>query len=337
MKWLQKEPALGDIVRVKFNEELYHYGIYASDEEIIQFGLAPNRRTNIKDSEVVVLRSNLDSFLAGGTLEVSSPDPAELSQKRPPSEVVDYARSKIGRGGYNILYNNCEHFANECYLGRSYCSKADFVREMFRKIPVVDVYVARIPNADGDGEILPAQRAEEIASVTNPGVRREKYYAWRLLEYGLERSLGLKIGKMEFAKTPFGKWVSPSCKFSISHSGCYVAVAISRAEVGVDVEQIQLPRSERFAERILTASELDEYNSLPDGERVGYLISAWTAKEAIFKTTDRECFIPSDIELGEKKVKLFEIGDGKSNYILAVSTDTPEKIRLFKNIDLVKK
>ena len=202
-------------------------------------------------------------------------------------------------------------------------------------MPLVDVYVARLPDEIGSGKILPKEREEEISSVTNERVRREKYYAWRLLEYGLERSLGLKIGKMEFSKTPYGKWISPSCKFSISHSGDLLAVAISRAEVGVDVEPILPPKSDRFAYRVLTPSELSEYSSLGEKERVRFLISSWSAKEAIFKTSDRASFIPSEIDTEQKKIKTLEFTEGETNYILAVATETPERIRLYQGIDLV--
>ena len=337
MKWLTKEPAFGDIIRVSFSDTFYHYGIYSSDDEVIQFGLAPTARGDIPDSEIEVLASDINSFLAGGELEVGEPELRDLLQKREAEQIVDYARSKIGSRGYNILYNNCEHFANECYLGRGFCSQADAVREIFRNLPVVDVYVAEIPNSDPDFKLFPPERAEEIASVTNPRVKREKYYAWRLLEYGLERSLGLKIKNMEFTKTSFGKWTSPSCRFSISHGGNLVAVAISRGEVGVDIEPIAVPKSEKFAERVLSTAEFNEYNLLPEGKRVKFLISAWVAKEAVFKTTERECFIPSETEISKERIKTFEITHGEADYCLAVATETPERIRLYKDIDLTNK
>ena len=40
MKWLLTEPRYGDMVRVK-SGTVYHYGVYVSDDEVIQFGLAP--------------------------------------------------------------------------------------------------------------------------------------------------------------------------------------------------------------------------------------------------------------------------------------------------------
>jgi hypothetical protein len=334
MKWLTKEPAHGDIIRVRFGETFYHYGIYSSDDEVIQFGLAPTVRGDIPDSEIEVLVSDIQAFLAGGELEVGEPEPRELLQKRRAEDVISLARAKIGTKGYNILYNNCEHFANECYLGHGFCSQADVVREMFRNMPLVDVYVAKIPDTYPDFKVFPPEREAEIASVTNPRVKKEKYYAWRLLEYGLERSLGLKIKNMEFTKNSFGKWTSPSCRFSISHGGEFVAVAVSRGEVGVDIEPVAEPRSDSFAHRILTTAEFNEYSLLPEDKRVKALISYWVSKEAVFKTTDRECFIPSETEIDKEGVKIFEITDIDTNYLLAVATETPDRIRMYKDIDL---
>ena len=40
MKWSFVEPSSGDMIRVKLGS-IYHYGIFADDGEIIQFGLPP--------------------------------------------------------------------------------------------------------------------------------------------------------------------------------------------------------------------------------------------------------------------------------------------------------
>ena len=40
----------------------------------------------------------------------------------------------MGEGGYHILYNNCEHFANECVTGKHYSEQVEGVRELFRTL-----------------------------------------------------------------------------------------------------------------------------------------------------------------------------------------------------------
>ena len=76
MKWVMKEPSYGDMIRVELGG-IYHVGIYVSDDEVIQFGLAPSQRVTLRDSEVEVLSSDIDRFLVGGFLEVCEFDKKE--------------------------------------------------------------------------------------------------------------------------------------------------------------------------------------------------------------------------------------------------------------------
>ena len=70
MKWEMISPNSGDMVRVK-SGRIYHYGVFVSDSEVIQFGLAPIARQGLKDSDIEVCASDVDTFLQGGFLEVA--------------------------------------------------------------------------------------------------------------------------------------------------------------------------------------------------------------------------------------------------------------------------
>lgn len=131
MRWLLSDPQYGDMIRVK-SGTIYHYGIYVSDAEVIQFGLAPAARPALKDSEVEVLATDIDTFLGGQFLEVAEFDRKERKANRAPDEVVSVARDRLGERGYHILYNNCEHFAHECVSGKHYSEQVDGVRDLFR-------------------------------------------------------------------------------------------------------------------------------------------------------------------------------------------------------------
>ncbi len=129
MKFDVKEPQMGDIVRVKVSF-YYHYGIFVSENEVIQFGLAdgPSKSAD----EIFVLASDVDTFLMGGELEVGEADGDEKKKLRSREEIVEIARKRIGEGGYDILHNNCEHFATDCVFGES-SSFLDAVREKLRR------------------------------------------------------------------------------------------------------------------------------------------------------------------------------------------------------------
>ena len=130
MKWTQNEPHYGDMVRVKV-KFYYHYGIFSDESTVIQFGL-PNNVGQPAD-EVKVLATDIYTFLSGGELEVAELNPKERCERKSTEQTVSEAMSRIGEGGYNILHNNCEHFAYECVFGKSKSSFIDSIRENIRK------------------------------------------------------------------------------------------------------------------------------------------------------------------------------------------------------------
>ena len=154
-------PQSGDMVRVK-SGYIYHYGVFVSECEIIQFGLAPTARIGIKECDVTVCSSDLEAFLHGGVLEKAVFEEKDVQKPLPSDVIVQKARSRLGEKGYHILYNNCEHFAYECVLNEKKCTQADDVRSMFRNMPIVDVYVAKIPEQATPKPVYPDARAKEI-------------------------------------------------------------------------------------------------------------------------------------------------------------------------------
>lgn len=74
----------------------------------------------------------------------------------------------------------------------------------------------------------------------------------------------------------------PGLSVSVSHSLTTAAVGISDDRtIGIDIESTR-PQLVRVAGRFLSADELAEASSLPDG-----LLRAWTAKEAIYKAAGK--------------------------------------------------
>lgn len=134
--WVEKKPAMGDHIRV--NRGLYcHHGIYISDSEVIHF--TGNENDSILDwSKPEVISSDLDYFLKGDTLEVKEYTDDELEDLYPVDHIVQYARTCLGDKGYNLVFNNCEHFANTCTLGRFRSKQVEKVfSTLFDKGPVV--------------------------------------------------------------------------------------------------------------------------------------------------------------------------------------------------------
>lgn len=322
------------MVRVQMPNGLYHFGVYVSDKEIIQFGFNPTARAGVRSCDVEVCVSDTNDFLNGGVLEVGETETQDENKRKSPEDTVFSARQRLGEKGYHILYNNCEHFAYECVLGENYCSQTETLRFFFQNIPIVEVYVAAIPQDTTISCVYPPERQEEIDECTNEKVKREKYYVWKLLEYALSRSFGYKLQNQTFRKNERGKWECGNCFFSLSHSKNAVAVALSRKNVGVDIELYEPERFLPLANKLLNENERLAYETTPNEQKSEFLIGKWTEKESIFKTLDIVgCKISSVDTLSAKtKTKMIDIQGEK--YCLSVASENAEKTRFFENIDL---
>lgn len=114
-KWEAKKPKRGDHIRTK-RTCYYHHGIYVSDREVIHYNSRGGNSDNLVDAEVI--DTTLKEFLRGGECEVRVYTEREKRTIRPVEGTVGFARSCIGKGGYDLVFNNCEHFANRCTFGK---------------------------------------------------------------------------------------------------------------------------------------------------------------------------------------------------------------------------
>ncbi|MBR6773356.1 MAG: alpha/beta hydrolase [Clostridia bacterium] len=196
----------------------------------------------------------------------------------------------------------------------------------------VDVFVAPIP--DGEiGVVFPPLRNEEICACKNKKVKRQKYFVWKLLEYAIENSLGLKMDELTFDKTSSGKWVTNACEISLTHSDEVVAVALSINPVGIDIEGVRPIRSS-LAKKTLCEREYQQFCALDKENQSDYFIKKWTQKESLFKQSYLDNFVPKNILADESKVYSQKtIIDGKE-YYLSVATDTPDKVRVYPIVNL---
>ena len=319
MIWELSEAKRGDIVRVKLGE-IYHYGIYVSDEEIIQFGLPPTALLR-DDKSVAVCKTDVDGFLLGGFLEVGAPDKKERKTRKNPDETVALAQSRMGETGYHILYNNCEHFAYECAFGQKYCSQVERIRAAWKSMPIMDIYVRKFPFETETDGVKNAERQREIDGCTNEQVKAQKYYVWKLLEYALKRTFGLNIDKIELKKDG-NKWTCKECYFSLSHSENVVAVAISRTPVGVDIEKLDGGRFLNLPqEKLLTEREQMLVNAMPTDEKGEYINALWTVKEAAFKKENGKNFKPNKIESERFLYKTKTVSVDGEPYVLTAVGD----------------
>ncbi len=95
----------------------YHHGICVSAKSVVHFsGNLENKRG------ASIRRAELDEFAEGECVEV-----VPYQQALPSDEVLFRAESCIGERDYNVVTNNCEHFAVWCKTGRFQSRQVDAV------------------------------------------------------------------------------------------------------------------------------------------------------------------------------------------------------------------
>jgi hypothetical protein len=118
----RKQFRKGDILYI--NRGFYkHYGIYVGDDSVIHYA-----KKESLFSPIMVQESSLMDFAKDYPISVDL-----QSRKRglSPRETVKRAISQLGKAEYNLLLNNCEHFARWCKNGQSKSEQVKDVCSLF--------------------------------------------------------------------------------------------------------------------------------------------------------------------------------------------------------------
>ncbi len=186
------------------------------------------------------------------------------------------------------------------------------------KREMIKIFYSEITDAEMGASMYPPERLDEINRVKSIKAKREKYQAWKLLEYAVGQIFNEEFVNFKFAKNPNGKWICDKFCFSISHTTGMVAVAVSDVPVGVDIEE-KKPLRSGIEGKILTERELTSLIGMDGGERECSILRMWCAKEAIFKSQDREALLPKATETADFSVRTEELSHGEKRYILAIA------------------
>lgn len=161
------------------------------------------------------------------------------------------------------------------------------------------VAVARIPDSRAGGdEPAPAWMGESERARWSglPAGARHAFAASRaLLRELLQAATGLAAEAWEVsagansapvARAVRGRVAGRAVNASLSHRLGWVGAAISEGAVGVDIECERPPRSDprERAALMLSPAEFEHWQALPGDELEGALLTAWTLKEAWFKS-----------------------------------------------------
>ncbi len=85
----------------------YHHGIYVGDGYVIHFSGELLNKLN-----ATILKTTITEFTNNDTLEI-----VIHKNCMPVSWTIETAHSCLGQQNYNLIFNNCEHFASYCKTG----------------------------------------------------------------------------------------------------------------------------------------------------------------------------------------------------------------------------
>ena len=94
-----------------------HHAIDIGDGLVVHFsdGAGGIARPGTAVEDFQIQRASRDSITRGGRDSVHV---VSHSRRLPADEIVLRAESQLGRTGYHLLFDNCEHFANWCVVDR---------------------------------------------------------------------------------------------------------------------------------------------------------------------------------------------------------------------------
>ena len=148
----KRKPRHGDVIRIPRMGGLYHhYGIYVDDTSdgphVIHYW--DGKYGNFKG---VVQETTLDEFLDGDSIwsvEVVKFNPKKYRKIYSREKTVERARSLLGRNKYNLIFENCETFANMCKTGKHESSQVENAFCFIGKVAVVVIAVGALGGIPG--------------------------------------------------------------------------------------------------------------------------------------------------------------------------------------------
>ena len=107
-KWDVRDPIRGDQIRVKRNWMYYQHVVYIGNGRVIHFSGAGSE---ISTKSRVIVEDSIADFVKDGVVMVLN---VPSDKRLPLEEIIARAKSRIGETDYNLIGNNCEHFASWC-------------------------------------------------------------------------------------------------------------------------------------------------------------------------------------------------------------------------------
>jgi hypothetical protein len=119
-----QSPSKGDVIWT-FRFPYFHCGIYEDEKSVIHF--TPDENDSKSKESAVICKTSLEKFADGfPVFSIEFPNEKCFSS----DEVITRARSRLNETGYNLSFNNCDHFATWCKTGKHHSKQVDFIKEL---------------------------------------------------------------------------------------------------------------------------------------------------------------------------------------------------------------
>ena len=147
-----KTPNKGDVIWT-FRFPYFHCGIYENKDSVFHF--APNENTLKTKSSAVIHKTSLEKFANGLPVSI-----IEFPNEKcfPPDEVITRARTRLSGTGYNLSFNNCDHFATWCKIGKHKSTQEDLIKKLV-------IAVCKAVDNSGNNETEYAKFAEIVSKI----------------------------------------------------------------------------------------------------------------------------------------------------------------------------
>lgn len=151
----------GDIIKA-FRGIYFHFGVYVGEGKVVHFCSTGGNELDPNSADIV--ETSFSRFSKGDWVCVDKLEEPLYDR----GEIVRRARSEIGTklGTYNLLSNNCEHFANWCRCGKLVSHQKILVESL------VDTVVSTAPFLGALKEVVTAVFQEDENAVSSLYTKR---------------------------------------------------------------------------------------------------------------------------------------------------------------------
>lgn len=166
---------------------------------------------------------------------------------------------------------------------------------------MIEVYIGKIPEKI-EPELLrellrhvSVEKKQKIARFIKQDDVYRTLLADILVRSIICRKLQLKNHEIDFSNNLYGKphlCNATDFQFNVSHSGEWIACAVDKNQIGVDIEKIEPIDSISISESFFSSEEYNDLLIKNGNERLTYFYELWTMKESYIKAVGKGLAIP---------------------------------------------